>query len=388
MDFLVVSILMCSQRTLDVMKILYVAPKYDYGKPERGLSFEHYNFFDSLFNMGNDIIYFDYISILKKRGKELMNALLLDVVEKENPDLMFVFLFEYELDPKIISQISKSGRVVTLNWFADDHWRFDNYSRYWAHHFNWAVTTDFSAVPKYQSIGYENVILSQWACNHFKYRNLEKESKYDVSFVGQAYGKRRRIVEAIQKSDVNILIKGHGWEAGRADQEEMIEIFNTSKINLNLSNASVNRVPGWVNFLDRFWLYTPGVKRVWRKARLMLSLGSAKADTVFQIKGRNFEVPGCGGFLLTDYISGLENYYQPDKDIVCYRDHRELLEKIRYYLENEELRRQIARNGYHTTLEKHTYVHRFNQIFQKMRLFCSYSLDSTPGSCREIEVDI
>jgi len=51
------------------MKILYVAPKYDYGKYKRGFSFEHYNFLDTLYNTGNDIVYFDYMDILKKMGK-------------------------------------------------------------------------------------------------------------------------------------------------------------------------------------------------------------------------------------------------------------------------------------------------------------------------------
>ena len=37
-----------------------------------------------------------------------------------------------------------------------------------------------------------------------------------------------------------------------------------------------------------------------------------------QIKGRNFEIPGCGGFLLTDYVPGLERYFQIGEEIVCY----------------------------------------------------------------------
>jgi len=366
------------------MKLLYVAPKYDYGKYERGFSFEHYNFFDTLLNMGNDIIYFDYMDILKKVGKPQMNDLLLDVFRKEKPDLMFVFLFEYELDPKIISQISKSGKAVTLNWFADDHWRFDNYSRYWAPHFNWIVTTDFEAISNYQSTGYENAILSQWACNHFLYKNLEQEPKYDVSFIGQAYGNRRRIIEAIEKSGISVLARGHGWEYGRVDQKEMIEIFNSSRINLNLSNASVRYAARWVGFIDRFGLYTPGVRRVWSIVRSMIPSGSTKAEIICQIKGRNFEVPGCGGFLLTDYVSGLDEYYLPDKDIVCYNSLDELIEKINYYLVNDDLRKLIASQGWRTTLDRHTYVHRFKSIFERIGFQYNFSLDPKPGYCVEV----
>ena len=42
------------------MKILYAAMKYDYGERERGLSFEHCTFFESLRGLGYEIVYFDF----------------------------------------------------------------------------------------------------------------------------------------------------------------------------------------------------------------------------------------------------------------------------------------------------------------------------------------
>jgi spore maturation protein CgeB len=370
------------------MKIMYVAPKYDYGKYERGLSFEHYNFFDSLYNMGNDIVYFDYMDILRKVGKKQMNSLLVETVETEKPELMFVFLFEYELNPKLISQISRSGKVITLNWFADDHWRFENYSRFWAPHFNWITTTDSEAIPKYYSIGYPNVIHSQWACNHYLYKKLELSPLYDVSFIGQAYGNRRRIIEAIQRTGIKVLTRGQGWASGKVSHEEMVEIFNRSRINLNLANASVQPASAWMRSIDRYALYAPGMKHVWRKTRSLLSSNSAKAQPISQIKGRNFEVPGCGGFLITDYVKGLEAYYRPDRDIVCYSTVEDLVEKIQYYLVQDDLRNEIAHHGWRISLERHTYVHRFNEIFGKLGLRNNYLLDHNPGSCREVSRDL
>src|SRR5579859_6724833 len=109
------------------MHILFVAFKYDYGRAEQGHSFEHNNFFDCLHNMGHDITYFDVGSLLSKYGRAQMNQRLLDVVKAEQPDLMFAVLFRDELDPEVIQTISDGGRTCTLNWFCDDHWRFDNY---------------------------------------------------------------------------------------------------------------------------------------------------------------------------------------------------------------------------------------------------------------------
>ena len=106
----------------------------------------------------------------------------------------------------------------------------------------------------------------------------------------------------------------------------MIKIFNQSKINLNLSNAS--------------------------------RLG------VEQIKGRDFEVPGCGGFLITGYAENIEEYFDVGKEIVCYRDVDDLVNKIRHYLKYDDEREAIAKAGYARVLREHTYERRFRNIFR------------------------
>ncbi len=133
------------------MKILYVAPKYDYGRVENGPSFEHYNFFDALHNMGHDMLYVDSVSLLQSHGREQLNRLLLDTVRKEEPALMFSVMSRDELFKRTVREISENTPTLTINWFCDDHWRFEDYSRDWAPHFNWVVTTAVDAPEKYRT---------------------------------------------------------------------------------------------------------------------------------------------------------------------------------------------------------------------------------------------
>jgi len=51
------------------MLILYCGMKYDYGRPAQGYSFEHYNFYDALVNMGHDVLYFDFMTLLQSTGR-------------------------------------------------------------------------------------------------------------------------------------------------------------------------------------------------------------------------------------------------------------------------------------------------------------------------------
>ena len=225
------------------MKILYVAMKYDYGVRERGPSFEHFNFYESLSHIGADLRYFDFMSVMQEHGKREMNRLLLEKVKEEQPDLMFTVLFKDEIDKRTLTTITEETETTTINWFCDDHWRFDNFSKFYAPCFDHVITTARSALPKYEAIGYKNVIKSQWACNPFIYRKLNLPLKYDLTFIGQPHSDRREVIAAVRAAGIDTRTWGNGWEEGRIDQADMIKVFNQTRINLNLSNSSIPLAP-------------------------------------------------------------------------------------------------------------------------------------------------
>ncbi len=320
--------------------------KYDYGDPARGLSFEHTNIYDTLAHMGHDVIYFDFMSEFQQRGREAMSRRLVDIVQAEKPQLLFCVLFTDQFDIDRLKFISDKTDTQTFNWFCDDHWRFDNYSRFWAPAFNWVSTTAGSALPKYKAIGYTNVIKTQWACNHFLYQPLDLPKKYDVTFIGQPHGNRRETIAMLRRAGLDVETWGFGWENGRVEQDHMIAIFCQSRVNLNLSNSSISR----------------------RRRLLQRALKLQLKSTHSQIKGRNFEVPGCRTFLLTDPADNLDSYYTPGKEIGVFENARRLVERTRYYLQHETVRESIALEGYHRTIRDHTYERRFNDIFASMGL--------------------
>jgi len=360
------------------VRIVYAASKYDYANPARGYSYEHYNFYESLLNLGHDILYFDLGTLLHERGRSGMNRRLLEVVESERPQLMFTVLTRNELDPAIVGRISADTSTMTVNWFCDDHWRFETFSRYWAPRFNCVVTTAESALSKYRAIGCQNVIKSQWACNHVRYRPLEVAPQYDVTFVGLPHGDRRFIIDSLRRAGIDVQVWGRGWNRGRISQDDMIRVFNQSRINLNLSNASppkslASRV---VDAVTRSLENSPVPSRarelLLHRLALVRHVLAGRDDTSThypdQIKGRNFEVPGCRGFLLTGLADNLEHYYLPGREVACFAGIDELVRQIRYYLGHADERDAVARAGYARTMREHTYAHRFTMMFRRLGL--------------------
>jgi spore maturation protein CgeB len=400
------------------MRILYVAMKYDYGRKEQGFSFEHCNFYESLRAMGHDVLYFDFMSLLEAHGRRVMNRRLAEVARSERPDLMFAVLFRDEIDAAAVRRVSAAG-APTVSWFCDDVWRFDDLTRHYAPHFDWSVTTSGSALPRYAALGVRHVIKSQYACNHFQYRRLDLPLRHDITFVGQPHGVRRRIIAALRDAGLRVEAWGQGWESGRLSQERMIEVFNQSRINLNLSNTSSAPAPSPPpaararRLAARTFDALPYGHRLKRSLKEALSRsgpgpaggsdaahagggddgGPADLDAVFalpsQIKGRNFEVPGCGGFLLTEPAEELEGCYRDGREVAVFRGLRGLVESARHYLDAEEERAAIARAGRERTLREHTYVHRFTDIFVAVGLPAPPAaslLDGAPRAGTTVEV--
>ena len=227
------------------MRILYAAQKHDYGDPQRGYSFEHYNFYNTLVNMNDkehEIIYFPYDELITSLGPGAMNREFERLVDERQPEVVFIVLFTNEFEPATVRRISARRSTVTVAWMSDDHWRFENYGRHWAPAFNWVTTTDSRAVSKYHAAGYENAIKTQWACNHFLYKPTPSENgpyaDLGVTFVGQPHGDRKQLIRAFLEVGISVACWGRGWPDGRVDQGDMLKVFANSKINLNLSNSS------------------------------------------------------------------------------------------------------------------------------------------------------
>src|SRR5262249_60244029 len=150
----------------------------------------------ALDGMGHDVTAFDFIAREKTVGREAMNDELRVAAEDAKPDATFFVLFKDEIAPETIEAVSKAGGP-TINWFADDHWRFDDFSRNYAPSLDVCVTTDHDSVARYRELGVKNVVLSQWACNRYAYKRVAAELEHGLTFVGQSYGRLPAVAERV-----------------------------------------------------------------------------------------------------------------------------------------------------------------------------------------------
>ncbi|MGB0767404.1 MAG: CgeB family protein [Phycisphaeraceae bacterium] len=370
----------------DTMHLLYVAQHFDYGDPSRGPSFEHYNFDLALQAMGFSMTRFDVPTVVAQHGRAEAGRRLLEIVRREKPDVLFGVVRGDAMSPRVFREISEQTDTLTINWFCDDHWQFDSDALKWAPAFNRVVTTSRNALRRYSEHNLRHVIKSQWGANHALYRPTPGPMRYDVSFVGQPYGMRQTAVDTLRRAGIKVHAWGSGWPAGKLEQAEMIRVFSQSRINLNFADASSSGSTWAQRFASSHAIDglkdKPGLWRVWDRTQRFARWHQARAEgknpaPPRQIKGRVFEVPACGGFLLTQPAEDLDQYLTPGMDCATFETVDDLVEQTRHYLAREDERRAIARHGYERTLAEHTYAGRFRAIFEEAGVAASHASSPT-----------
>lgn len=86
----------------------------------------------------------------------------------------------------------------------------------------------------------------------------------------------------------------------------------------------------------------------------------------FTTSDRMYKAMGCGAMYLTFEIPQIERLFVPDRDLVCYSNYADMIEKIRNYLAHETDRELIALNGQREIATKHTLRTRIDQYWALM----------------------
>jgi len=264
----------------------------------------------------------------RRRWLEHLNEALLRLVREERPDFFFS-VKGVQIRPETIRAIGDLGVTTAGYWIDDpnDHERSLVNARGYRVYF----TNDSGSVARYREEGVGRIHHLPSSADLETFHPLpEAAPTADLSFVGTRTPYRERILEALQ--DFDLLVYGPGWRDSslkkscirvEAFGNRTNEVFNRSRINLNIHN----------------WF------------------GQGTAMNL-----RLFEVPASGGFLLTDWVAEIDEAYAEGEHLACWRNVKELRQKIAYYLSHDEERRVVARRGHEHFLRHHTYAARVRRL--------------------------
>lgn len=161
---------------------------------------------------------------------------------------------------------------------------------------------------------------------------LTFEKDIPLSFIGAAYGFRRKVISHLSKNNTKVVTFGAGWKTRSLSSRDFFEVLARSQLNLGMG-------------------------------------GIGYSEMLTNVKGRDFEVPSTGQCLyITSYNSDLANHFVVGKEIVCYRHLDELVELVNYYLNNSVERQEIIQHAKERAYKEHTWLHRYATILQALNI--------------------
>ena len=255
------------------------------------------------------------------------------VIESFKPDIIFCCLTgDLSLAPSeppvwdAVQRETEKGNIKTFNWFCDDTWRFESFSRKVCNYFSICSTPEPDYVKKYKDIGYENIIVGGWHTNHTLYPDKSLEKKYDIAFIGQMNNPDRNFYINYLKDNGVSVHNFHGLS-----HEDMMKVWMQTKIGISFSK----------------------------------NYNGIKPST--QMKLRPFEVAAARDTLvLSEYHDQLEHFFSVDKEIVCFKSPQEMLKKVKVLLNNQNIRLAIAKRGNDRFLREHTSHKRIDNVIKKI----------------------
>jgi len=307
------------------MKILLTINKTLTNGKTKWLDGGYHNVFLPLQDLGHDVYFWDTVNPDEPNYQK--------VIDKFKPDLIFccmtgdVGLTPYESNAwEVIPKETEKGNIKTFNWFCDDTWRFESFSSKVCKAFSICSTPEPEYVEKYKNIGYENIIVGGWHTNDKLYSQKQQEKKYDIVFIGQMNNPdRNRYIQYLIDNGVDIK-NFHG-----VSHEQMTKILSESKIGINFSKNYNGTSPRT------------------------------------QMKLRPFEIAAAKNTLvLSEYHNGLEYFFKPDKEIVCFKNANEMLKKTKALLSNDRIRENIALSGNKRFSLEHSSHERMKHILKKI----------------------
>ena len=368
------------------------------------------NLYLTLVDLGHDVVEFDYNltetiqkadklrnkRFITKNRPRVTNELLRQIKEAhaDRPiDLFFSYFYDCCVLPEGIDAI-RALDITTVNWYCNGSYQFDLVEEI-SPHYDWCLVPEAFRLEDYEAIG-ARPIYCQEAANPNIYKPYGVPVEFDVTFVGQAYGERPNYIKYLSENGVSVKVWGYGWEKfsdryrcraknpmwrlSRKLKEFMmdaywqdgfrrllaLELFRSGSRLFHEKPAVIlpdGIIGGVLSDSDMIPMYS--------RSKINLGFSSCgeigeTEERIVQIRLRDFEVPMSGGFYMVEYMEELEEFFDIGKEIVCYSDPEDLVDKIRYYLEHDNQREEIRRAGYKRALKNHTWHERFEMAFRQM----------------------
>ena len=363
---------------------------------------------------GHAVICYPFSNKDSRRDAEL-EADFASVLHRETPDVIFSFNYF-----PVISNVCKKEDIRYISWIYDSPYVM-LYSYTVINPCNVIYVFDKELYFEFHNAGIQTVHYMPMAANTERLDKLIAANEaafsgasqpaylYDISFVGSLYTEvhnffdrmttlsdyTKGYLDAIMSAQMKIqgynfiqeslspimddLYRALPMDPNPDGVESKEYLYAQYVINRKITGLERTDLIRAVTEHFHFDLFTPGkdfripnltnhgtvdyysqMPLVFRRSKINLniSLRSIKSG----IPLRAFDILGSGGFLLSNFQADFLDEFIPGEDFDYYESKEDLLRKLKYYLNHDDERTAIAKNGHDKVAAAHTFRHRVGEM--------------------------
>lgn len=284
---------------------------------------------------------------------KVVDELTAEDIEKFGPDMIIGYDYSFLMDGNCTKIVENSGCKNLVFYFADEpkgkfalgdktH-LYEKLKKYNPKVFIW----DKDFINEFEDCTYLPL-----AVNYEKYKTPFVGYEYSITFVGRPLTEIRQkiLCELVKvfKNKLNIF----SYEKHFAQSvEEIKEKGLLDENDLEIYSKC------WRGFIEK----EEDLARIYNSSKINLNITLQGKSS---INYRVFEVLAAGGFLLTDEREDLKANFEISKHLETYKDTQDLIDKIDFYLNNLNIAQRIAQLGRFEVIESNTYSARAKVILK------------------------
>ncbi len=304
-----------------------------------------------------------------------INSDLLKLAIENKPDLLWAEKQEY-LYPKTLKELIRMG-IKLLHFTPDPYfsvsWKRTRLMNACVPLFDYMLTSKRYELSEYRRIC-KNVIYMPLGFAEAVHRplfpedrKLKEKYRSDVAFIGGWEPRREDMLESVaRESDCNLKIWGYGWDAlidGRWTLRRhmaMKRLAGDTPFKVKKNEILTKAIQGGEIYADAY---------AWAVSGARINIGFLRNTWPDQHTTRTFEIPACGSMLLADRTDEHVAFFTEGKEAEFFSNKEELIEKVKFYLRNEEVRKKIALNGYQKCrVAGYSYKYRLKAVLDRIGL--------------------
>lgn len=258
-------------------------------------------------------------------------------ISATKPEILLIYGSNWAILPDSLETIKLSTDTMIILWEGNFQ-LFQDFQIKSLYLYDYIFVMDTYLVPLLKGPGkLRNVFYLAQGCDpdiHRPYKLSNQDYlKYgaDITYIGWGYPNRIQLFEGL--INYNIRLWGLGWE-------------QSHKL---------------INFFSKETVYGVRKSKIYNASKISLNLQGPHIQ-INGISNRPFEILACGGFCISEEKPDLLLHLKPGEEIITYKDIPDLRNKIEYFIQHEDERKEIATMGRKKVLANRTYNHVVNEL--------------------------